>query len=183
MCLNHLTMKGYPLTVVTPGNKPPEILSTLSSLKPADTFSQTIIFGYPPFVKGVIDAAGQAGFEWKPLNLGLVVAGECYTEAWRQLVSQRACIREPGRRVVSLYGTADAVCPRDPPTQLELCAVSSALQLGTLGYKCSRFVMTIFCMSDRRSPPGLCCQPELRYLALDVEAPVDDDELILYNRL
>ena len=36
---------------------------------------------------------------------------------------------------------------------------------------------------------GFCCKllvhhrlPELRHLALDVEAPVDDDELIVYNK-
>jgi phenylacetate-CoA ligase len=64
---------------------------------------------YPPFIKGVIDAATAAGLDWEPLNVGLVLAGECYTEAWRQLVSKRARIQNPERRIVSLYGTADAV--------------------------------------------------------------------------
>jgi phenylacetate-CoA ligase len=113
MCLNHLTVKGYPLTIVSPGNKPQEILSMLSSLKSAcadgNTFSQTILFGYPPFIKGVIDAAAASGLDWEPLNVGLVLAGECYSEAWRHLVAERACIQNPARRVVSLYGTADAV--------------------------------------------------------------------------
>lgn len=102
-------MKGYRLTIVTPGNKPPEILSILSNLKPAETFAQTIIFGYPPFVKGVIDAAAVTGMDWQPLNVGLVLAGECYSESWRQLASKRACIQDPERRIVSMYGTADAV--------------------------------------------------------------------------
>lgn len=109
MCLHHLTTKGFPLTIITPGNKPPEILSILSTLEPQNLFAQTVIFGYPPFVKGVIDAAAATGMDWAPLNVGLVLAGECYTESWRQLVSERACIRQPARRIVSLYGTADAV--------------------------------------------------------------------------
>jgi hypothetical protein len=46
LCLNHLAVKGYPLTIVSPGNKPAEIISILTTLKPAQTFSQTIIFGY-----------------------------------------------------------------------------------------------------------------------------------------
>jgi len=53
-CCRHLAARGYPLLVVTPGNNKAEILRVVRSLAPL--FEQTVLLGYPPFVKDVVDA-------------------------------------------------------------------------------------------------------------------------------
>jgi phenylacetate-CoA ligase len=60
-CLRHLAAKGYPLTVVTPGNQPVEILRMLRGL--GSSFERIVLLGYPPFVKDVIDRGASEGFE------------------------------------------------------------------------------------------------------------------------
>ena len=51
--LRHLAAKGYPITVVAPGNNKEEILRVLPEL--AGHFEQIVLLGYPPFVKDVVD--------------------------------------------------------------------------------------------------------------------------------
>ena len=71
-------------------------------------FERTCILGYPPFVKGVIDAGLAQAVPWQRYNLCMVLAGEVFTEEWRRLVAERAGISAPCRDIVSIYGTADA---------------------------------------------------------------------------
>ncbi|GBF88388.1 hypothetical protein Rsub_01100 [Raphidocelis subcapitata] len=106
LCLRLLALKGYPLVVVTPGNKPPEILQVVQALGPQ--CDQTIILGYPPFVKGVIDEGVARGVEWGRYAIKLVLAGEVFSEEWRALVAARAGVGEPHRAIASIFGTADA---------------------------------------------------------------------------
>jgi phenylacetate-CoA ligase len=101
----HVAAKGYPLTLVTPGNNIPEILRVARALGPL--FEQTVLFGYPPFLKDVIDAGRAEGLDWAALAPRLVTAGEVFSEPWRALVAERAGIAEPTRSTASLYGTAD----------------------------------------------------------------------------
>lgn len=96
--------KGYPLTLVTPGNNKTEILRSLRAL--GGDFEQVVLFGYPPFLKDVIDAGVAEGLDFAPYRLGLVTAGEVFSEEWRSLVGARAGIEDLGR-IASLYGTAD----------------------------------------------------------------------------
>lgn len=70
----HLAAKGYPITVVTPGNNRAEILRVVSALGPR--FAQTILLGYPPFLKDVVDAGIAEGFAWRAQAIRLVLAGE-----------------------------------------------------------------------------------------------------------
>jgi phenylacetate-CoA ligase len=105
-CLRHLAAKGYPLTVVAPGNNKGEILRVLPEL--AAHFEQTVLLGYPPFVKDVVDSGIAQGFDWSRHSVKLVFAGEVFSEQWRDLVAQRAGIADVVRHTASLYGTADA---------------------------------------------------------------------------
>jgi phenylacetate-CoA ligase len=104
-CLRHLAAKGYPLTLVTPGNQKAEILRVLRALAPA--FEQVVLCGYPPFLKDVIDAGSADGFEWAAQPVKLVMAGEVFSEEWRSIVCERLAAREPELATASLYGTAD----------------------------------------------------------------------------
>src|SRR5690606_36437579 len=99
-----LADKGYPLTLVTPGNDKAEILRSVRAL--GSSFRQVVLFGYPPFLKDVIDAGTADGLAWSDYQLGLVTAGEVFSEEWRALVAERAGISDLGR-IASLYGTAD----------------------------------------------------------------------------
>lgn len=101
----HLAAKGYPITLVTPGNQIAEIFRVLRALAP--DFEQVVLFGYPPFLKDVIDAGRADGLDWSKLAARLVTAGEVFTEEWRALVCERLGGVDPLRSTASLYGTAD----------------------------------------------------------------------------
>jgi phenylacetate-CoA ligase len=101
----HLAAKGYPLTLVTPGSQRAEILRVVRALAPS--FEQTVLFGYPPFLKDVIDAGRADGLDWRAFDVRLVTAGEVFSESWRSLVCERAGATDPPRHSASLYGTAD----------------------------------------------------------------------------
>lgn len=105
-CLRALAEKGYRLMIVTPGNKPDEILRNVERLAP--DFEQTVLLGYPPFLKEVIDAGRARGLDWGRFNLCLVLAGEVFSETWRELVAERAGVSDLSAFAASLYGTADA---------------------------------------------------------------------------
>ncbi|SDG66440.1 phenylacetate-CoA ligase [Lentzea fradiae] len=105
-CVRHLAVKGCPITVVAPGNNKAEILRVLPELAPH--FDQVVLLGYPPFVKDVVDTGLAEGVDWPSYSVKLVLAGEVFSEQWRDLVSQRAGIADPIADIASLYGTADA---------------------------------------------------------------------------
>jgi phenylacetate-CoA ligase len=105
-CVRHLAAKGYPITAVAPGNNKAEILRVIPELAPH--CDQTVLLGYPPFVKDVIDTGIAAGLDWTRYAVKLVLAGEVFSEEWRDLVGQRAGMSSPCYDSASLYGTADA---------------------------------------------------------------------------
>ena len=105
-CCRHLAGKGLPIFTVTPGNQPAEILRVVRDLAPL--FEQTVLLGYPPFLKGVVDAGAAAGVPWRDYGVKLVLAGEVFSEEWRALMGARAGLTNALRDSSSLYGTADA---------------------------------------------------------------------------
>src|SRR5262245_27144475 len=86
-CLRWLAAKGYPLLIVTPGHKMDEILRVVRRLAP--DFEQTMLLGYPPFLKEVVDAGRAEQIDWRAFNVRLVTAGEVFSETWRDLVLER----------------------------------------------------------------------------------------------
>jgi len=105
-CCRHLASKDYPITVITPGNNKTEIFRVIQALAPA--FEQTVLLGYPPFLKDVIDTGIAQGIDWKQYNIKWVMAGEVFSEEWRSLVGDRVGSTNPCYDSASLYGTADA---------------------------------------------------------------------------
>ena len=105
-CCRWLAAKGYPITAVAPGNNKAEIWRVVRALAPE--FEQTVLLGYPPFLKDVIDGGAAEGVEWRKLAVKLVLAGEVFSEEWRALVGERLGARHPDYSSASLYGTADA---------------------------------------------------------------------------
>ncbi|MGK5683405.1 phenylacetate--CoA ligase family protein [Actinoplanes sp. URMC 104] len=101
-----LSADGYPITVAAPGNDIDEILRVVGEL--GGLYDQTVLLGYPPFVKNVIDAGLARGVDWTAYDVKLVLAGEVFSEQWRDLVAARAGTADPESGIASLYGTADA---------------------------------------------------------------------------
>jgi phenylacetate-CoA ligase len=104
-CCWHLARKGYPMLVATPGNNKAEIFRVVRELAPH--FEQTVLLGYPPFVKDVIDAGAAEGIDWAQFKPKLVFAGEVFSEEWRSLLAQRIGSDSICFDSASLYGTAD----------------------------------------------------------------------------
>lgn len=105
-CCRYLAYKGYPITVVTPGNNKAEIFRVVQELGSA--FEQVVLLGYPPFIKDVIDSGIASGIEWSQYQLKLVLAGEVFSEEWRSIVGERVGAINPCYDSAALYGTADA---------------------------------------------------------------------------
>jgi phenylacetate-CoA ligase len=105
-CCRWLASKGYPITVITPGNHKTEILRVVQALGPQ--FEQTVLLGYPPFLKDVVDTGIQQGVPWPDYAVKWVMAGEVFSEEWRSLVGQRLGSTNYCYDSASLFGTADA---------------------------------------------------------------------------
>jgi phenylacetate-CoA ligase len=105
-CCRYLAQKGYPLTLVTPGNNPAEIFRVIDELAPH--FEQMVLAGYPPFLKDVVDRGLAQGLDWKRYKVKLILAGEVFSEEWRTLMCERLGSDDPCTATASLYGTADA---------------------------------------------------------------------------
>ena len=105
-CCRHLAAKGYPITVVTPGNNKTEIFRIIDQLAPL--FDRVVLLGYPPFLKDVIDSGISQGIQWQNYATKLVMAGEVFSEEWRDLLATRIGSTNPCYDFASLYGTADA---------------------------------------------------------------------------
>lgn len=124
-CLRALAEKGYHVVIATPGNKPDEILRTIERLAPG--FEQTVLLGYPPFLKEVIDAGRTRGLDWQQYNIRLVLAGEVFSETWRELVAERVGATHLPTFATSLYGTADAgVLAQETPLSVAIRRFLSA---------------------------------------------------------
>jgi phenylacetate-CoA ligase len=101
-----VAQKGYPITLVTPGLNPTEILRCVRELGPQ--FEQVVLAGYPPFVKDVLDAGRAAGLDWAAYHIKMIFAGEVFSEAWRSHVLTLAGATDPLADSAALYGSADA---------------------------------------------------------------------------
>jgi phenylacetate-CoA ligase len=105
-CSRYLSSKGYPITVITPGNNKEEIYRVVQELGSA--FDQVVLLGYPPFLKDVVDSGIARGIDWRRYRPKFVMAGEVFSEEWRTLVGERVGSKNPCYDSASLYGTADA---------------------------------------------------------------------------
>ena len=96
---------GQHVSILTPGINKQEIFNALTSLAPH--FEQTVLIGYPPFLKDVLEEAVEQGINLKKLNLRLFFAAEAFTESFRTHVADIAGIKNPCRDTLNIYGSAD----------------------------------------------------------------------------
>ena len=96
---------NYPVSIITPGINKQEIFKALKNLAPH--YKETIFIAYPPFMKDVIDEAGQQGINLKKLNIRLLSAAEAFTEKFRDYIVKKAGVRNLYLDTLNVYGTAD----------------------------------------------------------------------------
>jgi phenylacetate-CoA ligase len=97
--------RGYPLSLLAPGLNKPEIFKALKNLAP--DFAQTIILGYPPFVKDILDGAAAEGIDLRKLNMRILTGAEGYSESFRDYMVEAAGARSPLLDTLNVYGSAD----------------------------------------------------------------------------
>jgi phenylacetate-CoA ligase len=154
-CCRHLAAKGYPLTVVTPGNVEDDCLRVVRELGPQ--FEQVVLLGYPPFVKNVIDTGLARGVDWAPYRVRLVLAGEVFSEEWRTLVGERTGSTRPCFDSASLYGTADA----------GVLATETPLSIATRRFLAERPDAASALFGESRLPTLLQYDPRSRFFEAD----------------
>lgn len=101
-----IAQKGYPMVVITPGLSMEDIMRIIPNLGPR--FDQIVLAGYPPYVKDIIEEAARRGFDWRKMKTRLVLAGEGFSEQWRDYVAELAGGINVFDSIINLYGTADA---------------------------------------------------------------------------
>lgn len=97
---------NLPLTVITPGLNLEETLRIFKEI--GNKFEQTIIVGYPPFVRDLIEAGMEEGLNWKEFNLKLLIGGEGTSEEWRDYIAERIGTKNNIKGIISLFAAADA---------------------------------------------------------------------------
>jgi phenylacetate-CoA ligase len=96
---------GHPISIITPGTNKEEVLNCLERLAP--NFSQTILIGYPPFIKDLIDEATNRKINIAKLNMRLMFAAESFSEKFRDYLGKKAKIDNIYRDTLNVYGSAD----------------------------------------------------------------------------
>ena len=97
--------RSYPVSILPAGVNKDEILKALHDLAPS--FKQTILIGYPPFVKDVIDDAEFEGINLKALNIRLLFAAEAFSEHFRDYLAKKVGMKNVYCDTLNIYGTAD----------------------------------------------------------------------------
>ncbi len=94
-----------PVSLLPTGYNQAEIFKALTKLSPQ--YDQTIIVGYPPFVKEIVDEAPHHDIDLKKLNIRFLFAAESFTEKFRDYLCKKAGIKNPVLDTMNIYGTAD----------------------------------------------------------------------------
>lgn len=98
--------KDFNLSIITPGIDKNDVIQTLKNF--AGNFESIVMFGYPPFLMDIVLGAKELGVDFKKMDLHCVLAGENFSEKWRELIFKYAEVPNELNRSVSIYGTADA---------------------------------------------------------------------------
>jgi phenylacetate-CoA ligase len=157
-CLRHLAAKGYPLTIVTPGNNKAEIMRVIGEL--GLHYEQVVLLGYPPFLKDVIDTGRAQGVDWPQYHIKMVMAGEVFSEEWRSLVGERAGMQQVCYDSASLYGTADA----------GVLANETPLSIAIRRFLAERPALARELFGESRLPTLCQYDPNVRYFEADGRA-------------
>ena len=94
-----------PVSIITPGINKQEIFNALRNLSPH--YQETILVGYAPFIKDVLDEAAAQGIQLKRLHIRILTAAEAYTEKFRDYLVRKVNAPSGLKDTLNIYGTAD----------------------------------------------------------------------------
>ena len=95
---------NYPASLLPTGYNKAEVIKALHQLAPQ--FGQTVLVGYPPFIKEIIDEAEHQAIDLTKLKPRLLFAAEAFSETFRDYVCQKTGA-DPVLDTLNIYGTAD----------------------------------------------------------------------------
>ncbi len=98
--------KGNPVNIVTPGLEKGEAINAIKNL--SAHYEQVVVVGYPPFVKDIIEEGKRSGIKWPKIKTRLLMAGEAFSEEWRDYVLKMISSKDPYFDSSNIYGSADA---------------------------------------------------------------------------
>lgn len=96
---------NLPVSILPAGYNKTEIIKALKKL--SGHYAQTVLVGYPPFVKDVIDEALAKKIDFNKLNLRILFAAESFTESFRDYLGNKAQVSNLLRDTLNIYGSAD----------------------------------------------------------------------------
>jgi phenylacetate-CoA ligase len=105
-CVNLVSMKGYPITMASPGYLEEGILDVIERI--ASHFEQVVISGHIPFLKEVVESGKARGIDWGKFSVKLLGTGQGITENWRHYVLSLLESDDYFSTIINLYGSADA---------------------------------------------------------------------------
>jgi phenylacetate-CoA ligase len=94
-----------PISILPTGYNKTEIFKALKKLAPQ--FEQTVVIGYPPFVKELVDEAPSEGVDLKKLQVRFFFAAEAFTETFRNYLCEHAGVGSALLDTLNIYGSAD----------------------------------------------------------------------------
>jgi len=96
---------NFPVSIITPGINKKEIFAALKKLSPQ--YHQTVLVGYAPFLKDIVDQSQSEGVELKKLRVRFMFAAEAVTEEVRDYLAKAAGVKDICRDFMNVYGSAD----------------------------------------------------------------------------
>ena len=129
--LKLVSMKGASISIISPGNKVPEIIQSIETCVENANWDECILFGYPPFLKAMLQdehlqeqKTSSSSFWTKHFKkVSMVFAGEVFSEEWRTAIASEISVMPDDIPVsfCSMYGTADAaVIAIETPLSIEI---------------------------------------------------------------
>ena len=103
-CVNLVSLKGYSLTMMSPGYVTESIMEILEEF--AEEFEQIIICGHIPFLKEIAELSVKKKIETK--HIKLLGTGQGITENWRDYLVKTLHASDADNSILNLYGSADA---------------------------------------------------------------------------
>jgi len=97
--------ENLPVSIITPGINKKEIFAALKRLSPQ--YKQTIMVGYAPFLKDIVDQSEQEGINLTKLNIRFMFAAETVTEEVRDYLYSNCGVNNIFKDFMNIYGSAD----------------------------------------------------------------------------
>ncbi|MEK7566898.1 MAG: hypothetical protein AAB527_02075 [Patescibacteria group bacterium] len=137
-----LAKHGYNISVITPSIEKEDAVNILRDLAPI--FDRVILAGYPPFVRDVIEEAKAQRVDIKKFKLNLLLAGENFSEKYREILHEVAGIKNNFSGSSSIYGTADAgAVGHETPASIFIRKIASGNKRLALAFGLDSFMPTI----------------------------------------